>query len=566
MEQETTADGRPLTVEEETADGRPPPTDNRPQPEETAVGNLPLTVNDQRSAVGGQPSSEESGIVRAAAVLAAGNVVSRVLGLAREMVKANLFGTSPLLAAFQAAAYVPTSLFDLIIGGMVNSSLVPVFSDYAEKEKRDELWQVLSMVLSAATLVLLGVIAIVELLAPQVAWLVGAANFAAADLSDFTITLIRMTTPAVFFLGIASILTGALYALKRFTLPAFVGAAFNGTIVIVALLNPADIRSLVWGLLLGSLLQVLLQLPALRDARLRWMLNFRHPAIRRIIKLYIPILAGLVVNQLAIMLSYNLAIRTGDQSLNYMNYATTLYQFPLGLVVTALSIATLPTLSRQAVNDLTQFKQTLGDGLRLVLALILPATTGLFALAPVIIGLLFEHGRFTALDTATTALVLRIYLFGMPFAAADQMLVFASYARKDTWRPALVGFISILIYSLTALLLLQPLGLLSLMVADAVKHVVHTFIMLWILRQQLGEFEGNPVLRSLVKSLAAAILTGLAAFGAAQLAAGWAAPPAVARLGPVVAGGLAGIATYTICVFALNITETRALPRLFARR
>ena len=102
MEQETTADGRPLTAEEETADGRPPPTDNRPQPEETAVGNLPLTVNDQRSAVGGQPSSEESGIVRAAAVLAAGNVVSRVLGLAREMVKANLFGTTPLLAAFQA--------------------------------------------------------------------------------------------------------------------------------------------------------------------------------------------------------------------------------------------------------------------------------------------------------------------------------------------------------------------------------------------------------------------------------------------------------------------------------
>ena len=510
--------------------------------------------------------SEEKGIVRAAAVLAAGNVVSRVLGLAREMVKANLFGTSPLLAAFQAAAYVPTSLFDLIIGGMVNSSLVPVFSDYTDKDKREELWHVLSMVLSAATLVLLGVIAIVELLAPQVAWLVGAVNFSETDLTEFSITLIRMTTPAVLFLGIASILTGALYALKRFTVPAFIGAAFNGTIVVVALLNPDEIRSLVWGLLLGSLLQVLLQLPALRDARFRWTLDFQHPAIRRIIKLYIPILAGLVVNQLAVMLSYNLAIRTGDQSLNYMNYATTLYQFPLGLVVTALSIATLPTLSRQAVGDLSLFKQTLSDGLRLVLALILPATTGLFALAPFIIGLLFEHGRFTSIDTATTALVLRVYLIGMPFAAADQMLVFASYARKDTWRPALVGFISILIYSITALALLQSLGLLSLMVADAVKHVVHTVIMLWILRRQVGGLAGHPVLRSLAKSLAAAALTGLAAYGAAQLVAQWVAPPAMARLGPVVAGGLAGVAAYTICVFMLNITETRALPRLFARR
>lgn len=513
----------------------------------------------------GSDSEERDGIVRAAAVLAAGNVASRVLGLAREMVKANLFGTSPLLAAFQAAAYVPTSLFDLIIGGMVNSSLVPVFSDYTDKDKREELWRVLSMVLSAATLVLLAVIVIVELLAPQVAWLVGAVNFTETDLTEFSITLIRMTTPAVLFLGIASILTGALYALKRFTIPAFIGAAFNGTIVLVALLNPDEIRSLVWGLLLGSLLQVVLQLPALRDARIRWTLDFHHPAIRRIIKLYIPILAGLVVNQLAIMLSYNLAIRTGDQSLNYMNYATTLYQFPLGLVVTALSIATLPTLSRQAVGDLGLFKQTLGDGLRLVLALILPATMGLFALAPFIIGLLFEHGRFTSMDTATTALVLRVYLVGMPFAAADQMLVFASYARKDTWRPALVGFISILIYSLTALVLLRPLGLLSLMVADAVKHVVHTMIMLWILHRQLGGLAGHTVLRSLFKSLVAAVLTGFVAFGAAQLFLQWDAPAALARLGPVLAGGLAGVAAYTICVFALNITETRALPRLLVR-
>jgi len=526
----------------------------------------PLPDAEQNSLAKDQSDDGESqGIVRAAAVLAAGNVASRVLGLAREIVKANLFGTSPLLAAFQAAAYVPTSLFDLIIGGMVNSSLVPVFSDYTERERRDELWQVLSMVLSVATLVLLFVIAVVVLLAPQVAWLVGAVNFTEADLSETSISLIRMSTPAVLFLGLASILTGALYALKRFTLPAFIGAAFNGTIVVVALLNPGEIRSLVWGLLLGSLLQVVLQLPALRDARLRWTLNFRHPAIRRIIKLYIPILAGLVVNQLAIMLSYNLAIRTGDQSLNYMNYATTLYQFPLGLVVTALSIATLPTLSRQ-VGDLNLFKQTLGDGLRLVLALILPATTGLFALAPFIIGLLFEHGRFTAADTTTTALVLRVYLVGMPFAAADQMLVFASYARKDTWRPALVGFISILIYTATALALLRPLGLLSLMVADAVKHVVHTLIMLWILRRQLGGLAGNPVLRSAAKSLIAAVLTGLAAVWAARLSAGLIVAPVAMHLLPVVAGGLAGVLTYTAAVFALNIKETRALPRLLMRR
>lgn len=510
-------------------------------------------------------------MVRAAAVLAIGNVASRVLGLARETVKANLFGASGLLSAYTVAAYVPASLFDLIIGGMVNSSLVPVFSDYAgaaghaagETERRrhwDELWDVASTFLSVATVFLLVVVLLVELFAPQVAWLIGARNFQDAELEIISIRLMRLATPAVLFLSLSSILTGLLYALKRFTLPAFTAAVFNGTIVVAALVWPEQITSLVWGLLLGSILQVVLQLPALRDARLRWHLNWRHPAIGRILRLYTPIVAGLVINQLAIALSYNLATRTGDASVTYMAYATTLYQFPLGLVVTALSIATLPTLAQQAGGRLAEFKQTLAGGLRLVLTLILPAAAGLFALAGPIVALLFEHGRFTPQDTVTTALVLRVYLFGLPFAAVDQMLVFASYARQDTWRPALVGVVSILFYLGVAVALLESLGLLSLMVADAAKHVLHTLIMLWLLERHLGGLAGHHVWSSLLKSLAAAALTGLAAYGLAILASHWLpAGSFFARLTTVAAAGAAGLAVYALAVPLLDIQEARSL-------
>jgi putative peptidoglycan lipid II flippase len=542
-------------------------------PDSTGPEAADLPVNPSPDVSSPVPAGEtigangDGGIVRAAAILSAGNVASRVLGLLREMVKARLFGTSPLLAAFQAAAYVPISLFDLIIGGMVNSSLVPVFSDYATRERREELWDVLSMVLSAATVVLLLVVGLVELFTPQVAWLVGTLNFQDAELSAVSIHLMRLTTPAVLFLGIASILSGVLYALRRFTLPAFIGAAFNATIVFVALLRPGEIDALVWGLLLGSLFQVLLQWPALRDARVRWRLDWRHPAIRRILRLYAPILAGLVVNQLAIMLSYNLAIRTGDRSLNYMNYATTLYQFPIGLVVTALSIATLPTLSRQALAHLEAFKQTLAEGVRMVLALILPATTGLFALAVPIMALIFQQGAFTAEDTERTATVLRVYLFGMPFAAVDQMLVFASYARKDTWRPALVGFFSIVVYLLTALLLLRPFGLLSLMIADAVKHVVHALIMVWILRRQLGGLNGYGIVNSGTKSLLASLASGLVAYAAVTVLA--ALPlqsnTLVTRLLAVIGGGAAGLLVYGCTAWVLNIQEIRSLSSLLRR-
>jgi putative peptidoglycan lipid II flippase len=519
--------------------------------------------------------------VKAAAVLAMGNVASRVLGLAREIVKSNLFGTSALLGAYNVAALVPMTLFNLITGGeMVSSSLIPVFSDYASREQRRELWGVVSTFLSLATLFLSAIVLLVELFTRQVAWLAGARNFDDAALIPVTIDMMRLATPSVLFLSIASILSGLLYALKRFTLPALTGAVFNGTIVVVALARPAQIDSLVWGLLAGSLLQIVLQAPALRDAHIQWSLNWRHPAIRRILILYAPIVAALLVNQTAIWISYNLAIQTGDESINFMNYATTLYQFPLGLVVTALSIATLPTLSQLATayqaaphdgeiarQRLGEFKATLASGLRLVSALILPATTGLFALAVPIVGLLLEHGRFTPQDTAITAQVLRVYLFGLPFAAIDQMLIFASYARKDTWRPALVGVVSIVIYTATAVILLGSLGLLSLMVADAVKHFVHTMMMLWLLKRHIGGLTGHRVTASWAKSLVAAVITGLAAYGAAEFILSFL--PAVGffnRLAIVTGGAAAGLLAYAAMVFLLNIPEAKALPQHLFRR
>lgn len=512
-------------------------------------------------------TESEQTIVQAAAILAAGNVTSRLLGLARQTVKANLFGASGLLSAFEVAAFVPISLYELIIGGMVNAALVPVFSDYAARERRSELWGVLSTVLSVATIALLLVMAVVLLLAPQIAWLVGANEFEDPALTGTAVRLMRMATPAILFLGIASVLTGALFALKRFNVPAFIGAVFNGTIVAVALLRPEEIDSLVWGMLLGSLLQIGVQLWALRDAKLRWHFAWRHPAVRRILALYAPIVAGLVINQLAIALSYNLATRTGDQSISFMKYATTLYQFPLGLVVTAMSVATLPTLARQANEQLEAFKKTLSEGLRLVITLILPATAGLFALAVPIVALLFEHGEFSAQDTEITGLVLRFYLFGLPFAAVDQMLVYSSYARKDTLRPALVGVASIIIYSATAVVLLQPLGLLSLMIADAVKHVVHTLMMVWVVRDQIGGLKGYGISRTIGKSILAAMITGAAAYAVAGLIMSRLAGGGFAeRLLIVFAGALAGVLAYTLMVFVLNIREAKRLPKLLSKR
>jgi putative peptidoglycan lipid II flippase len=525
--------------------------------------------------------SQDGGLVRAAAVLALGNVASRILGLGRETVKARFFGTVPALSAFEIAALVPTTLYDLIVGGMVNSSLVPVFSDYAAREERDELWAVASTFLSVAAVVLLVVVLLVELLAVPIVAALGAYNFTDPTLTSQAIALTRLSAPVVFFLSISSILTGLLYALKRFTVPALTGALFNGVIVLAVLLQPDHIESLVWGMLAGSMLQIAVQLPALREAHLRWRFDWRHPAIRRILRLYTPIVAGLVVNQAGIAIGYNLATLSGDRSLTYMRYATTLYQFPQGLVVTALSIAILPTLSQQAGGLLTTFRHTLAQGMRLVVTLILPATAGLFALALPIVTLLFEGGRFTASDSEVTALALRLFLFGLPFAAVDQMMIFASYARKDTLRPALVGVASIAVYVAVAAFLVvnlerwwpaawspgdQEVGLYGLMIADAVKHLTHTLLMLPVLKGQIGGLPGEGLAISTLKSLVAALATA----GIAWLVAEWGIrfvgyATTAHQLLVVTAAGVAGIAVYALFVHLLDMREARLLRRLFGR-
>jgi len=487
-----------------------------------------------------------------------------MLGLAREFVKADLFGATGLVSAFEVANIVPTIIYDLLVGGMISSALVPVLSDYAvSEEKRAEFWRLVSTLLSLAGLFLAVFVVLAELLAPQIAWLFGARNFADPALWPVTTQLLRVMLPAVLFLNLSGLLTGTLYSLKRFTLPAFTAATYNLMIVVLALVRPDRITSLAWGVLAGAVVQVALQLPALDLARLRWRWDVGHPALGRIIRLYLPIVLGVIVSQIAIAISYNLATRTGDEAVATMRYATTLIQFPLGLVATAVSVAILPTLSRQANQSLdssvsSPFGDTLAQGLKLVLVLIIPATVGLFLLAHPIVALAFEHGDFGPSDTAVTATVLRFYLIGLPFAAVDQLLIFAFYARKNTLAPALVGVLSVAVYLVVAVALLGPMGLYSLMIADSVKHMTHAAVMTVLLQRQGGIRDG--VLLTIGKAVLASLVMGLAVWGVTQTLPSSGGTASWLLL--VGTGGAAGMLAYGLVIGRLRVAEVQLLWEL----
>lgn len=454
-------------------------------------------------------TAASTGLARAAGIIALGNVASRVLGLARETVIAYLFGATGYVSAFLVAATIIQILYDFLVGGMVSAALVPILSGFAARENRDELWRVASVVINILALVLVFAVFVLEIFAPQLVWILGSGYDPA--LQDAAVEMIRLILPAVFFLGMSGVITSLLYALKRFTYPAFTTAAYNLGIVVVAFaLSPIfGITSLIVGVLVGSVLQVALQLPGLRGMKYRIAIDLSHPGLRRILQLYVPVVGGLAISSVGVAIDRNLASHTGAQSLAWMLKATVLIQFPLGLVATAISFAILPTLTRQTTDE---FQATLAFGIKLVLLLILPATAGLFVLARPIVALLFERGAFTASDTMWTAAALRYYLIGLPFAAIDQPLVFAFYARKNTLAPNLVAFVGVAIYLVVALALIQTLGMIGLVIANSAQLTGHALIMLMLTQTRLGGLRRQGIIVLIAKTLIASTVMGLIAY------------------------------------------------------
>lgn len=509
------------------------------------------------------------GIAQSASIIALGNIASRVLGLVRDTVKSHYFGATGAVSAYELAVIVPVTVYDLLIGGMVSSALVPVFSEYLARDQREELWRLIGALLAILTVVMGLFVLAIAAAAPQVADFM--APTYSPELRALFIQLLRVLVFSLFFLSLSAVVTGLLYALKRFTLPTFTASIFNLSIVIGALIfhDQLGVQSLAIGLLIGSALQVLVQLPGLRGVGFRLSVDWNHPGLRQIGKLYLPIILGLVISNVAVLISAKLIAATGEQSVAWNDYATSLMQFPLGLVVTAVSVAILPTLSQTAVTSEVEFKATLAQGLKLVIALIVPAVFGMILLAQPINALIYQHGTFNALDTQAVSLVLQVQMVGVFFAALDQPLIIAFYARKDTLTPALVGMVGVGLYLLVAFVisLLRPLTLLDLVVANDAQLAAHALIMLALFRRRLGGFADGSVWVTLGKALLAAIGMGILAWAALQ-GLGWVglgdgfARKVLFVLGP----GLVGVIVYFWLAARLNISEMRLAVNLIRRR
>ncbi len=525
------------------------------------------------------------GIASAAAIIFLGNVTSRLLGLAREIVIAALFGNTGATSAYRTAARLATVAYDLLISGAISAALVPVFTDYARTGDSRALARVVSVILNLLLLALGVLLLVLMVAAPAVVALLGAD----AAYFDLTVTLTRWALLSVLLLGVAGVLTAALYAQRDFKWPAFATAAYNAGIIAAAWAltrpygddrPPESIVALAIGLVLGAFLQAAIQLPGLRGLRYEAVLDWHHPGVRLALRLYAPVAAGLVVSNFGVVVDTNLAWRTGEASLAALQAATTLVQFPLGLVASAVSLAALPTLARavptgeERSEGAGEYIATLTFAVRLVLLLILPATVGLFLLREPVVAWLFQRGAFDAVATAQTAQAFAYYAPQLPFAALDQLFIVAFYARKDTRTPVLVGVGTVLLYLATAPalcgcvdlpLLGRPalvLGRDGLALANTIQNSTHAVVLFLLLRQAFPALASRELGGYLLRVALAALGMGVLLHALLPLLA---SPPR-APWQVVLAGGLVGALAYGALLLLLRVQEIGLLWRLLRAR
>ncbi|MGH2478670.1 MAG: murein biosynthesis integral membrane protein MurJ, partial [Ktedonobacteraceae bacterium] len=514
-------------------------------------------------------TTERRHLVKSAGLVSLGNFGSSVLGMLRQVALSRLGSlyAGPFIAALTPA----NNFYQLLVNGAVSGALIPAFNDYSASEKRNELRRIVFTLVNLVLLITVIAAIGYTLISP---WFI---NVLLSQLPSEQRGLALQYSQIIFFsllaLGPFSILLAALYSLKEFGWPAFATAAYHIGIILgaigVALFGAHYIGQLALplGVLVGSAGEIVLLMPGIRKQQLQYMfvLDLKHPALRHIYKLYLPVFLGFLFTTGAVLLDLSLQSQTREHATTIaaMGFATTLIQFPVGLVAAALSFAVLPTLSehvREGNNE--RFKQTLLLGFRLGLLLMIPAMVGLITLRTPITYLLFAHGKFGTSGADFTALALQNYAYQLPFIALDQLLIAAFYARKNTKTPVIIGVVAIVFYLLVALPFYRNIGMPALAFANTVQNSMHAIILLILLRRVMGVLHIRASLPTILKICVAATAMGLVTWGALMLldhVSLFSLQHIRCHLLTVIVAGVLAIAVYIGAVLLLKVEEIHML-------
>lgn len=431
------------------------------------------------------------GLMRSGLVVSVMTMLSRVMGLVRDVVVATLLGASDGADAFFVAFKIPNFLRRLFAEGAFNQAFVPVLSEYSSQRSKQEIRELLNAVAGSLTALLALITAVAMLCAPWLIWVFAPGFGSDPEKLSMTADMLRLTFPYLLLISLTAFSGSVLNTWNRFAVPAFTPVLLNLSLIGAAMfltpLMDEPAMALAWGVMIAGVAQLAFQVPFLMRLGLMptpWP-NFAHEGVKRILKLMAPALFGVSVSQINLLLDTVLASLLAAGSVSWLYYSDRLVELPLGVFGIAIGTVILPALSRRhAEQSQDHFAAMLDWALRMVLLLGLPAALALAVLAEPLLITLFHYGAMTDTDIQMAAMSLRAYAFGLVAFMLIKVLAPGFFARQDTKTPVKVGIIAMVANMVFNLILIWPLAHAGLALATAFSAFLNAGLLGYLLHKQ----------------------------------------------------------------------------------
>lgn len=482
---------------------------------------------------------KKGGLLASTLVVSAMTLLSRVLGLVRDIVLAKLLGVSAGTDAFFVAFRIPNFLRRLFAEGAFNQAFIPVLSEY----RRNGSVAATRLLIDRVAGTLGGTVMLITLIgvlgSPLLIWVFAPGFGDDPHKRALAVEMLRLTFPYLFFIALTAFAGAILNTWNRFAVPAFTPVLLNLSLIGSALFLAPHFApgrmavALAWGVLIAGVAQLAFQVPFL--ARLNLMpvprMNWKDPGVRRILQLMVPALFAVSVSQINLLLDTVLASMLQTGSVTWLYYADRLNELPLGVFAIAIGTVILPSLSGKHASESPEvFSRTLDWGVRLVLLLGVPAALALGLIAVPLIATLFRHGEFSATDVVQSAEALRAYSVGLVAFMLIKILAPGYFARQDTKTPVKIGIIAMVSNMVLNLILVWPLQHAGLALATSLSAWLNAGLLYLGLRRSGVYRPASGWWRHWLRLLLAGGIMGAAVFMLARHASVWLQGPLEARI------------------------------------
>lgn len=457
-------------------------------------------------------------IIKSTSLLSVGTLSSRILGFFRDVILAKLLGTGFRADAFFVAMKIPNLFRDLVGEGATNAAVVPVFTEYYQKKKKEAFWRFVNVVLTLALMVLSVITLLGIIFAPVIVRMIAPGFMADPQKLLLTIHLTRVMFPYLVFIGLTAYCMGILFTFRSFLVPAFSPCLLNISIIASAFIASRTMDEPVFGLaigvLVGGVLQLAVQIKPLMNTGMRFKKprTLRHPGAAKIGKLLIPRMFGSGVYQLTVLIDTfcaSLAMIVGQGGISAIYYSNRIIQFPMGIFSIAMASAMLPSLSGLAnKKDIEAIKRTVIFSLENIFFVMCPSMVMLLLFSTPIIRTLFQRGEFGAYSTGITAGALSFYALGLFSFGGIKILVTTFYALQDTKTPVKVAAVCLGINAALNFILMIPLKVGGIALASAIAGTIDFLVLFYIMNKRLGRFNSGLFIYFLKVALAG-LITGV---------------------------------------------------------